>query len=218
MDKELVMIKAIIKADYERHIKRFETSKEMSDILFLGDSIMAYAPLKKMGYQEILNQGIPGDTTLGVMNRLSYVYQAKPKIVFLHIGSNDLVLTEHDEHQIILNIQKIVHELNTRQIKVYLLSITPVLSHHTKTNQTYVKNRTNDKINHLNDIMRNLDGIELFIDVNEILKDKNHQLHENYTTDGVHLNDLGYELFFQELKPWIMIDKNERPKLAFRFT
>lgn len=197
MDKDLVVIKAIIEADYQRHIKRFDASLETSDILFLGDSMMAYAPLKKMNLNHLINQGIPGDTTIGVLKRLSYVYKAKPKFVFLHIGSNDLVLTNLSKNEIIDNIQKIILELKDNGIIVYLLSITPILSNHQKTNRTYVKNRSNEEINDLNEELRSLCGTTQYIDVNKALKDDQNQLHEHYTTDGVHLNQAGYDIFFQ---------------------
>lgn len=200
MDKDLVIIKAIIEADYQRHIKRFDASFETSDILFLGDSMMAYAPLKKMNLSHLINQGIPGDTTIGVIKRLSYVYKAKPKIVFLHIGSNDLVLSNLSKNEIIENIQKIILELKNNGIFVYLLSITPILSNHQKTNQTYVKKRSNEEIDGLNEKLRILRGVNQYIDVNSALKDDQNQLHEQYTTDGVHLNQSGYDIFFQTIQ------------------
>lgn len=203
MDKDLVLIKAIIDADYKRHIKRFEQLNASYDHLLLGDSMMAYMPLKKMGYDNICNQGIPGDTTCGVLDRLKFVFQVKPKNVFLHIGSNDLVLTSHDDHQIISNIQAIIAELNTKEMHVIVLSITPVLENHPKTNQTFIKNRTNIKIDRLNEQIKKLKGIKHFIDVNPQLKDKNDQLNENYTTDGVHLNQSGYDILMNLIKPWM---------------
>jgi lysophospholipase L1-like esterase len=200
MDKNLVVIKAIIEADYQRHIKRFDVSFETGDILFLGDSVMAYAPLKKMNLSHLINQGIPGDTTSGVLNRLSYVYKAKPKVVFLHIGSNDLVLTSFSKNDIIENIQKIILELKNSGIIVYLLSITPILPNHQKTNQTFVKKRSNEEIDGLNEELKTLRGVYEYIDVNSALKDDQNQLHEQFTTDGVHLNQRGYDIFFRTIK------------------
>lgn len=208
MDKDLILIKAIIDADYQRHIKRFEKQEQNADILFLGDSMLAYAPLKKMGLTHIINQGIPGDTTTGVINRLSYVYQTHPKHVLIHIGSNDLVLTNHTDEEIISNIKIIVSSLINKNINVHLLSITPVLEHHPKTNQTYIKNRSNAHINTLNEVLKTIEGIETWIDVNHVLKDGSHQLNEHYTTDGIHLNDQGYEIFLHKIGEYISIKLN----------
>ncbi|OIP85068.1 MAG: hypothetical protein AUK44_00555 [Porphyromonadaceae bacterium CG2_30_38_12] len=38
------------------------------------------------------------------------------------------------------------------------------------------------------------------IDLNPIIADKNQVLLDKYTTDGVHINDLGYKLWSDEIK------------------
>lgn len=205
MDKDLVIIKAVIDADYQRHLKRFETLNSIGDVLFLGDSMMAYFPFKQLDLTHVVNQGIPGDTTDGVLNRLNYVYKVNPKRVFLHIGSNDLALTENTEDEIIHHIQMIINNLFNHQIEVYVLSITPVLTNHTKVNQTYVKKRSNDLINRLNDRIKNLKNITLFIDINSLLKDEDDVLSASLTTDGVHLNTQGYHIMYDAMKPYLTI-------------
>ena len=201
MKKDLSVIKAIIKADYERHIQRFNFDKQIGDVLLLGDSIIAYLPFKAYQLTHWINQGIPGDTTDGVIRRLDLAFSVKPKIVLIHIGSNDFVLTDNSEDQIIHNIQLIISFFESHDINTYLLSVTPILTNHIKTNTTYTDQRTNDKINHLNKRLKAITNN--YIDVNGVLKDDQDQLNPSYTKDGVHLNDEGYQIFIKKVKTFI---------------
>ena len=74
-------------------------------ILALGDSLteglgvdpndnypaQLQAKLKQMGYEnvEVVNSGLSGETSTGLVNRLDWVAQTKPDITILTIGAND---------------------------------------------------------------------------------------------------------------------------------
>ena len=74
-------------------------------ILALGDSLteglgvdndanypaQLEAPLKEMGYKDVkvINSGLSGETSTGLVNRLDWVLQTKPDITILTIGAND---------------------------------------------------------------------------------------------------------------------------------
>ncbi len=74
-------------------------------ILALGDSLteglgvdpddnypaQLEAKLKQMGYEnvEVVNSGLSGETSTGLVNRLDWVTQTKPDITILTIGAND---------------------------------------------------------------------------------------------------------------------------------
>ncbi len=93
-----------------------ETSAEQADIkaieqpitiLALGDSLteglgvdpndnypaQLEAKLKEMGYTnvEVVNSGLSGETSTGLVNRLDWVAQTKPDITILTIGANDAI-------------------------------------------------------------------------------------------------------------------------------
>ena len=65
-------------------------------IVFLGDSITEAGEdwNKYFNTQNIVNRGISGDTTEGVLARLSEIYYYKPLAVFLLIGINDIFNTD----------------------------------------------------------------------------------------------------------------------------
>ena len=81
------------------------TSK--SDIVFLGNSITnggEWAEL--LGNPHAKNRGISGDTTQGVLDRLSTVIKGKPAKIFLLIGTNDFARGKSMD-EIVKNVEKI---------------------------------------------------------------------------------------------------------------
>lgn len=77
---------------YYQRATLFETlPTSKSDIIFLGNSITnggEWAEL--LGNPHAKNRGISGDTTQGVLDRLSTITKGKPSKIFLLIGTNDL--------------------------------------------------------------------------------------------------------------------------------
>ena len=84
---------------------RLDEQQAALTILALGDSLteglgvspednypaQLEAQLKKMGYPNItvVNSGLSGETSTGLVNRLDWVLQTKPDITILTIGAND---------------------------------------------------------------------------------------------------------------------------------
>ncbi|MGB2047335.1 MAG: arylesterase [Psychrobacter celer] len=84
---------------------RLDEQQAALTILALGDSLteglgvspednypaQLEAQLKKMGYSNItvVNSGLSGETSTGLVNRLDWVLQTKPDITILTIGAND---------------------------------------------------------------------------------------------------------------------------------
>ena len=66
--------------------------------ILLGDSISLWFPPQLLPSQENwLNQGISGETSLGLLKRLELLDQTKPKAIFLMIGINDLLQDIQDD-------------------------------------------------------------------------------------------------------------------------
>jgi lysophospholipase L1-like esterase len=206
MKKELTVMKAVLKADYDRHVHRFQEIKELHGSILLGDSMIAYLPLSgyKFG-QSLFNFGIPGDTTTGVLNRLSQVIDLKPLKVWIHIGSNDLVLSDLSKIEIAENILKIRDMLieKIEHVKVYIISITPVLRNHSISNMRYIEWRANDEIKEINQMLQNHLMKGEYINVFDLLIDSYGNLNIDYTKDGIHLNGEGYKVFIDEIKTLI---------------
>ena len=60
-------------------------------IVFLGNSITEMGDWKKLtGDSTVINRGIGGDITFGILQRLDEVLNRKPSKIFLLIGINDI--------------------------------------------------------------------------------------------------------------------------------
>jgi len=197
MKKDIEVMKKIIKEDYDRKVKKFSDLNEFNKVIIIGDSMVAYLNLNKFGLaKEIINQGIAGDTTIGVIDRLDLVTRLNPSKVILSIGSNDIVLTNLTLKETVENIIKIKEEIEEKSSsKVYVMNLTPVLRDHEITNMDYVSHRTNEDIKFINHELKKRIVEDQYINIFDELTDQNGNLSLKYTTDGIHLNPLGYEIY-----------------------
>lgn len=162
-------------------------------VVFLGDSLIARGKWDNhLSIYEIENFGIDGDTTRGVLSRLNFIINRKPKKLFLLIGINDLGgFSSIDE--VFKNYKKIVEKIKENEIELIVVQLlyTQMNSYNKKVTSfnnllsSYVK-QNNIKTVNLNDDLSQ----------DEYLKDI-------YTTDGIHLNTYAYEIFANRLKQYI---------------
>lgn len=164
--------------------------------VFTGDSITAYCDLTKYYPDyETVNTGIPGDTANGVYNRLeNSVYSHDPDIVVLHVGFND-IRSGLDITVIADNIFKITRDIqvNLPKAKLYVQSVYPCLD----SDELIVT----AKIQELNSVLISKAEEENYIFINEydLLKIEDGRINALYTYDGVHPNELGYEIVSEEV-------------------
>lgn len=197
MKQDLLGVKKLIEMDYARKVKTFRALPIEKKNIMIGDSMVAYINLSHYGL-DLINMGIAGDTTIGVIERLDAVLRIKPEIVFVNVGSNDLVLTHHSLEEIVLNIKRIFEKLSTFS-KVYILSLTPVNESVEDVNLLYIGGRKNEDIYAINQKLRMLFK-DCYIDTSDILKDESLKLNKAYTTDGIHLNHQGYSIWIEKIK------------------
>lgn len=191
------------KNDYEEQI---ETLKDdYTNYLFLGDSITYFYDLDK--YYEglpVINSGIGGNTTEDVLDDMnSRVYKYNPTKVFLLIGTNDLI---HDKSvdDIVSNIEEIINKIkdNRPQAEIYVESVYPV---NDNLDEDMVDVRENDDIMEINDKIKKYcdDNNYTYIDMYNKLLDDDGNFSEEYTDDGLHPNDRGYEVITEEIKKYL---------------
>jgi lysophospholipase L1-like esterase len=199
---------------YQRQIDKvfFELNKssEPGGIVFLGDSITDFFRINEYFHGVyVINRGISGDTTDGVLFRLpESVYHLSPSKVFLMIGTNDLGENKA-ERDIIHNIDQIISAIqaNCPETKVYLESVYPVSNiRHKKIRRYIVKKRTNEKICRLNKGLEKLAQEKniTYIDVYSHLVDETGNIRLEYTVEGLHLTVQGYCAVAEVLKPYVM--------------
>lgn len=169
-------------------------------ILFLGDSITDEGDWSELFPDSpVENRGIGGDTTLGVLNRLDQVIALQPSQIFLMIGTNDLCFGRSIPDTM-TNYRQIVNRLRAElpTTKIYIQSVLPF-------NDTLFPSRsfrTNKNIKQLNVEIKKLAQTDHlpYIDLTPTFTDANGRLPANYTTDGLHLNKLGYLQWREQIK------------------
>jgi lysophospholipase L1-like esterase len=187
---------------YRDKKSHYETlPKTESEIIFLGDSLTDLCEWAELFRDDrIKNRGICGDTTDGVLNRITETVKSKPEKLFIMIGINDLNQGRGVEY--ILDNYKNILEIFKADIpgtKVFIQSLLPV------NNQIFKNNAVNEKIRLLNANLKEL-AEELsfqYIDLFSSFLDSNNQLDAQYTSDGVHLNGEGYLIWKKTIEKYV---------------
>ena len=182
---------------YQDKKSHFETlPKSEAEIIFLGDSLTDLCEWSEFfRNNRIINRGICGDTTDGILNRINNIIDSKPKKLFLMIGINDLnqgVSVENIVENYTLILEAFKNQIPVT--KVFIQSLLPV------NNQLRSNGEVNKKIIDLNAKLKELAQTLSFqyIDLFTAFLDKDNQLDAQYTSDGVHLNGQGY-LIWKEI-------------------
>lgn len=174
------------------------------NIVFLGDSITYYYDLDKY-YPDnnVVNSGVCGDVSEDIINDMyNRVYKYNPSIVFLLIGTNQL---ESDEYKLIesqiIDIVDVIHK-NLPFTKIFVESIYPVNS---TIKESPSIGRDTSKIIKINDYLKKNEKNHnyVYIDIYSHLKNKEDILSTEYTEDGLHLNEAGYDVITDILKKYL---------------
>ena len=186
----------IIGTNYANRVKEFEAMPRLTGhIVFLGDSITDMLNFDEfLPSYGIINRGISGDTTKGVLGRLHEVISLRPRKLFILIGTNDI------PHKIdtLGNLRQIVSRVKegTPETKIYLQSIFPT---------RYMHDRPNPKIMALNEGIKSIAseaGCE-YLNVYPKMLDSDGNLADEYTTDGLHLSRAGYAVWMDFVAPYL---------------
>lgn len=194
---------------YQSKVKTFnELNKHClkGGTVFVGDSITQDYNVYEFFHDLcVYNRGIGGDTTVGLMKRLeASVYALEPARVVLMIGTNDFALLDTNSHEVFLNIKKIINEIKSKlpNVEIILESIYPVSKAlDPKIKMISVGKRDNILIDQTNEMLKTIEGVT-FVDLNSILKDVDGNLILEYTVEGLHINELGYQKITSVLRKY----------------
>ena len=179
------------------------TSK--SDIIFLGNSITnggEWAEL--LGNQHAKNRGISGDTSQGVLDRLSTITKGKPSKIFLLIGTNDLSHGKSMD-EIAKNVEKIVERVKREspKTKLYVQSVFPVNPKFNKFLGHMNRQKDIAVLNAKIKVVAARHGVT-YIDVyKSLVIPSTDVMNPEYTNDGLHLLGKGYQKWVDVLKPYL---------------
>lgn len=200
---------------YQLHNAFLERAKTAPvGVLFLGDSITYQWPKQApevwkeyYGQYDPANFGIGADTTQNVLWRIENGELANmdPRVVVLLIGTNNS--GSHTAEEILAANTRIVREIRTRlpRTKVLLLAIFPrgprspdkngVLRDDGVTRMAVI-----DKVNEGLSKLDDGNGIR-FLNINKIFIGPDGKLPSEIMPDQLHLNEKGYRLWAEAMKP-----------------
>ena len=169
--------------------------------VFLGNSITEGGNWKKLLKDStVINRGISGDNTFGVIARIEEIIKLKPSKIFILIGTNDLSKSIPDE-VVIENIFAIVSKIKagSPKTKIFVQSILPVNETVEKFPQQF--NNANHILTINDQLSRYAERLRYtYIDLYSKFLDDQGKLKASYTFDGLHLNAAGYQHWVGILK------------------
>lgn len=174
-----------------------EENKTLSgvEVAFIGDSLTDGYNISHY-YPELVsvNRGIGGDTTHGVIDRLEVsLFDAEPELIVMLIGANNLWDMFTDYEDILIEIKS-----SLPNSKVILLSIPPEGGKFADRNAQIALNNVQicslaEKYGYV------------YVDIFTPLYDfGSGELRGEYTTDGAHFTEEGYDVITAKLKPVIL--------------
>jgi len=177
-----------------------------------GDSLSLWFPTDLLPPERVwLNQGISGETSKGLLKRLSLFDGTQPETIFVMIGINDLLRGVKDE-TLLANQRQIIHYLRQihPQAQIVVQSILP----HADAKSTWegrdrLLKIPNLRIRQLNQQLKQIAAAEgaNYLHLYPLFADAQGNLRPELSTDGLHLNPQGYLVWrsalqiFAQLQP-----------------
>ena len=182
---------------------------EAGHVVFVGDSITDSCDLDKY-YPEFdaYNRGIAGDTTGGLLNRINIsAVDLSPSVIVLLIGTNDYQrVVPHTNEHILKNYEKILTKFKQKlpDTKVIVQSVYPIANVNFKVHYKHGHG-------HIKALNADLEKLTesfgyTFANVYPLLEDGEEEMNMDYSQDGLHPNDLGYQVISGYLKPIIALE------------
>lgn len=184
---------------YNGKIEGFEKENEEFkgkdvDVVFLGDSLTDGYNVKEF-YPEytVLNRGISGDTSVWLEERLDVsLYAVQPKVAVMLIGANNMDTMLENYESILKSFKE-----NAPRTKIVLLSLTSMSGEWGKKNHLAAYNNVQIKM------YAEIYGYEYVDLYSALLNLETGEIYDEYTTDGGHLTQKGYEVLTATIKPAI---------------
>ena len=182
---------------------------EKGEIVFYGDSITEMCDVS-LYYPEfkIINRGISGDTTSGMLERLQdNLLDIQPSTVLFLGGTNDIGKDVPTE-EIAENIESILNAIREKcpECRIIVQSVYPINKGIRPRYLNQVKGRSNEAVIQLNSAL-----VELcrrhgytYVDVYSHLVASDGNLNGEYTRDGLHLTRKGYFTVAGIIKPYLV--------------
>lgn len=170
----------------------FNQTKEIS---LIGHSILDYWNIEEVNNQAVNNLAIAGITTKQYIDLIlgQGLIQSLGDKAILMFGTNDIVYADWTKEQILSDIQQVIEKLKAinNNIQLYFLEITPAALR---------IDRNNAVIRELNAFLKENLKSARWIALDSRFSDHYGKLNLDYTNDGLHLNEQGYQLLEEIIK------------------
>lgn len=170
----------------------FNQTKEIS---LIGHSILDYWNIEEVNNQSVNNLAIAGITTKQYIDLIldQGLIKSLGNQAILMFGTNDIVYADWTKEQILSDIQQVIEKLKAinNNIQLYFLEITPVALR---------IDRNNAVIRELNAFLKENLKSARWIALDSRFSDQYGKLNLDYTNDGLHLNEQGYQLLEEIIK------------------
>jgi lysophospholipase L1-like esterase len=182
------------------YLQRLDFFKKMPDqkneIVFLGNSITEGGKWQELvPKKNVVNRGISGDVTYGVIARMDEILSAKPDRIFILIGINDMKRGTPKE-VILDNYRKIIRTVKAKSplTKLFVQSILPI--NKPMLPAAYAK-LSNAAILQMNTQLKEICKAEQlnYVNLHEIFAGADGELKKELSIDGLHLRSAAYILW-----------------------
>jgi len=168
-------------------------------IIFLGDSITEWGDWKTLLPEfEIDNYGVAGNKTYQIIDRIDELFNKEAHQLFLLVGINDLG-DNRSLYDITSDYNKLVNLLEENKVakEINLISVLPIVEFSWQKPGVSLQN-----IYQLNNEIKQIaqkNNIN-YIDIHSSFADETGNLKQEFTTDGLHLSEVGYLKYAEVIK------------------
>ena len=170
-------------------------------VVFMGNSITEQGWWNMLFRTPVVNRGIGGDNTFGMLDRLPDILAAQPTKIFLMAGVNDITGGQSVD-TIAGNIARMADLVREQApgCRLYIQSVLPVSAK--RMAYAYMKGH-NPIIARLNvrlaELCAGREGCT-FVDIAPLLADADGELRTELTKDGIHLHPEAYVIWTECIK------------------
>ena len=196
--------------DWEMKVHNFMCLNKFAkkgETVFTGSSLCELFPINEMLQNvepriRVYNRGIGGDCISGMINRVQPIVDGRPKAIFIMGGANDLLFSKISNEKLLQQYERLLDIIarETPRTRVYIQSLLPLNEAH---NEAFMKGK-NARFAEFNALLRAMAerrGLT-FIDIWSAMQ-RNGELPEEYTFDGIHLKAAGYAVWIEKIRPYV---------------
>jgi lysophospholipase L1-like esterase len=174
------------------------TLKKEDLIIMLGNSITARGDWSGlMPNNTVLNMGVGGDRTSGMLSRLASALARNPKVLCVMGGINDLI-AHASVNSVYNNLEQIV--LRAKAAGVYVIIQGTLMTGAAYPNSGTLNPAIRDQLNPMLSALASRESNVRYLDVNRVLGNGSETKDEYLTADRLHINDAAYALWASELQ------------------